>query len=207
MKSLEVVVLSAALLFFAATTQAIPAPGGGGTLGDGVVALGPSLISPTLSTVSLGGGQYQYTIAFNNTDTSQIWDFLVWTEGAQFSLSSSFPNIVDDLLSGVAEEYNAQNINPLLTDNLEAFYSAPWPPPAGLPIGDSGSVTFDLSGLYTSFLYGYEDLNSGWAQSNPSGDIAAYGYVTSTVPEASSTVVLMLLAAFGMLGFKKMVKV
>lgn len=50
-------------------------------------------------------------------------------------------------------------------------------------------MTFDLSGLYTSFLYGYEDLNSGWANSNPSGDIAAIGYATA-VPEPSTWALL-----------------
>jgi len=206
-KRLGLLVLSAAFLFIAATTQAIPGPGSGGVSGDGVVGLGPSLISPTLTTVSLGGGNYQYTVSFVNTDNSQIWDFLLWTVGTPYSYSSSFPNIADDPLSSVAAQYNAQNINPLLTDNLEAFYNSPFPPAAGLAIGGDGSVTFDLSGLYTSFLYGYEDLNSGWAQSNASGDMAAIGYVgASAVPEASSTLVLMGLAALGALGFRKMAK-
>lgn len=189
MKSLEVVVLSAAVMFLAGTTQAQTGPGAGGTGGDGVVALGPSMISPTLSTVSLGSGNYQYTVSFQNTDNSQIWDFLLWTEGTPFSFSSTFPDIFDLPLSSVYAQYNAQNINPLLTDNLSAYYGGPFPPPAGLAIGGSGSVTFDLSGLYTSFLYGYEDLNSGWAHSNPSGDIAAIGYATA-VPEPSTWALL-----------------
>jgi len=188
-KRLGLLVLSAAFLFIAATTQAIPGPGSGGVSGDGVVGLGPSLISPTLTTVSLGGGNYQYTVSFVNTDNSQIWDFLLWTEGTPFSFSSTFPSIVDLSLSSIYAQYNAQNINPLLTDNLEAYYGGPFPPPAGLAIGGSGSVTFDLSGLYTSFLYGYEDLNSGWANSNPSGDIAAIGYATA-VPEPSTWALL-----------------
>jgi hypothetical protein len=186
MKGLEVVVLSAAVMFLAGTTQAQTGPGAGGTSGDGVVALGPSLISPTLSTVSLGSGNYQYTVNFQNTDTSQIWDFLLWTEGTPSSFSTTFPNIFDLPLSTIYAQYNAQNINPLLTDNLEGYYGeSSFPPPAGLAIGGSGSVTFDLSGLYTSFLYGYEDLNSGWAHSNPSGDIAAIGYATE-VPEPAT---------------------
>jgi len=212
MKVFTVVVPSVMLVFLVGTVQAqstaTGGPGGGG--GDALVALGPSLISPTLSTTSVGGGDYKYTVSFVNTDTSKIWHFLVYTVGSSIvPVTSSFPGYsADDPLSTVYAQYNAHNINPSLTDLMDAEWppvGGPYPGTSGVAIGSTGSISFELSGLDASFLYAYEDLNSGWTQSNGSGDVAAYGYV-GAVPEACSTAVLMALAAFGLLGFKRMVR-
>ena len=205
MKTFASVILSVMMVFLGVSAQA-QGPNSGNSGGvDGVEALGPSLISPTLSTTSLGGGNYQYTISFVNKDTSPIWDFLVYTDcKTTFESPGGFQHCNDLSIPGsVSSCYNARNINPNVTDCLAFYDGWSYPPSSGLGIGKTCTVSFDCSGLYTSFLYCYEDLNSGWCGSN-GGKCGGKGYCG--VPEVSSTLVLAGLAALSMVGFKKMVR-
>lgn len=202
MKTFARIVLPVMLIFLGARAQAQgPNSGNMNNSGD---ALGGSLaITPTVNVNSLGGGNYQYTISFYNPSSTPIWDFLVWTDSKATSESSaSFQNCNDLSVSGsVGKYYNAKNYNSAVSDCL-AFYDGTTYPGTAVG-GKTCSVTFECSGLYTSFICGYE-VNGSWCESN--GGKGCGGIGTCKVPEVSPTLILAGMAALGMVGFKKMVR-
>lgn len=164
-------------------------PGSGG---DPLLSRYSSPLTPTLSVAPVGGDAYAYTITFQNTDASPIWNFAVFSRVAATSYSRSFPYYIwQHSLSSVIAAYDARNLDPGLADMINMSYAPPWGT-GGLAVGGSGQISFTLPGYYTSFIYAYETDASGWAANN-GGYQAAIGVVG--VPEASSLALVSLGAA------------
>jgi len=148
---------------------------------------------------SVGGGEYRYSYSLANVDPSPIWNFFVYTRfptqgtagGTLFTGHSSWSESAWVALSGMAPEYNATNLDPLI-QGLTGTHNVPMLYPATvILVGESTSgfsflaATYDPSPKY----YAYETLASGWTQSNGTGKVAAVG---QTIPEPATLSLLAL---------------
>jgi hypothetical protein len=170
-----------------------------GTGGNTLLYHYSSPLKPTLDIYSVGGGSYTYSIGFNNTDTSPIWNFEVFSKSPATALSGTFTYVWDDLVTGVYPEYDPRNLDASLTDTIHMNYPSPFGT-AGLAVGGYGGISFTLNAYYSSFLYAYETVASGYTQSNGDGYHAAVGVVL--VPEPSSFI-LIILGAAGLMIFRR----
>lgn len=149
----------------------------------GLIAAGPNALSVSETVADLGGGVWEYSFSFLNTDTSAIWHFLLYTEFDTVGATSTFPAVAPSSLAitAIAAPYDARNVVATLTDVTNTWY-APFAT-TGLAVGGGATFTFQASTLDLSpKLFAYETLASGYAVSNGTGAVAAYGY-TSAVPE------------------------
>jgi hypothetical protein len=133
-------------------------------------------------------GTWQYDFAFDNTDTSAIWHFIVYTTGVTTNGVGSFPAgaTAGRHLDTVYAPYDARNLDPTL-----AYLTNMWYTPfatVGLPVGDSATYSFQANFYADSFLYAYETLASGYAVHN-GGNVAAVGYAVA-VPEPATLLLL-----------------
>lgn len=163
-------------------------PAGPGSGGNTVHFLYPSLLNATLTVTPVGGVSYDYQVNFVNTDASELWHFMVWTEEPAISYSGSFTSVHSSSLDAVIATYDPRNLDPNLTSRVSMNYPAPWPS-TGLPVGESGQLNFNLSGYYDTFIYGYETVDSGYAVDN-GGFLAAVG--TAVIPEPTTLTLLSL---------------
>jgi hypothetical protein len=165
----------------------------GGSGGDPVQGLYPTRLNPTI-TVAPAGPNYVYTVNFVNTDTSPVWDFVVYTEATALTHSGIFSATVSVPITTVLPEFDARNLDPNITYLTGSYVNgATFPPASGLAVGGTGYLTFTLDSYYSSFIYAYETLASGSARSN-GGYMAAYGTVSVPEPAGWS------LMATGLLG-------
>jgi hypothetical protein len=187
-KRLLIFLCTVVLMVGVGFTKAIadPIDGTSGT-GDSVSYDYLSPLDVNLGITDLGSGIWRYDLSFINTDVSEIWHFIVWMDTTPGAVGGSFPYYhADHTIATAASEYDATNIEPSVTTIVHMWY---YPfATTGLAVGDLGNIAFTLNVYTDSFLYGYETLASGWAQSNATGNLAAIGY--AAIPEPATILLL-----------------
>jgi len=147
-----------------------------------------SKLNVSLAITALGGGSYRYTFSFTNSEPSNIWHFLVWTNGPVSNVQGSFQRsdnghaipVVSSNYSPygpdpVIKEYDARNLDSKISWYTHMNYYPFAGGGTGLASGKTASFSFTASFYKTSFFYGYETLNHGWAGDNFKKDLAAVG--------------------------------
>ena len=169
--------------------------GVGGVSQGGLIAAGSNDLVVTEAIIDLGGGSWEYSYAFENTDTSSIWHFLLYTSFDTHSATSTgFSHVASPSvpMSSLWPAYQAGNVDSTLTDLTNIWYE-PFGGPKGLEVGQVGSLTF-VAGVYDtdSKLFAYETIFSGYAAERygegggSEGMVASLGFTKSaSAPEAS----------------------
>ncbi len=166
-----------------------------------------SRVDINLDISDLGGGTYGYTFSFINRESSELWDFAVWTIEPVSTLSGSFERNVSIHLDQVFSEFDARNLDSSLSWLNGMYYPSnrfQTAPDSGLPIDDSAFLYFEANFFETSFHYGYQTLDSGHASSN-GGFFAAGGVASATAVPIPSAVWLLGCGLIGVVGFRKKV--
>lgn len=151
------------------------------------------------TTTDLGGGIFQYDLSFTNVDTSNIWHFIVWTTAPTTLVSASLASSDSGhaVPADVDSAYDATNLQADVTW-MEHMWEGDFGGNDGVQIGEVGNLSFTTNYLTSSFLYGYETGESGYAPERRDNSIAAVGRTTTneTIPEPAT----MLLLGFGLMG-------
>ena len=185
-----VLTLAVCVLVGGTTAKADPInPIDGSTPTNSVSFLYNSLISVSTQTADLGSGVFEYNFSFTNTDTSNIWHFIIWATASTSNAVGSLPFFDNGhSLDSVATQYDARNLDSNLTWTVH-MWDTPFGGPNGVQVGANGTFAFRTSYLADSFLFGYETGASGWSQTNAGGDLAAVG-TTTPIPEPSTLLLL-----------------
>jgi hypothetical protein len=137
------------------------------------------------------GGSYKYEYSFTNVDTSQIWNFGVYTTFAGTGNVTNFTGYpswgsATFPITFVFTEYDERNIDPGILE-LPHTWTIPWEDlSTSIPVGAAISGfsftadTYDASPKY----YYYETIASGYAKTNDTGNVAAVGLTFIPAPGA-----------------------
>ena len=172
---------------------------------NAVAAMYESMIDVNLQILPLGNGDFGYTFSFVNTDSSDIWDFVVWTEWPVSSLSGSFENQISISLDQVFPQFDARNIDSNLCLLNGMYYTGngfQTAADSGLPLDAGALLYFEVDFFETSFLYGYQTVDSGHAASN-GGYFASIGVAYANEVPLPQTFGLLGIGFFGLLLLRK----
>ena len=148
-----------------------------------------SVINVSQATTDLGGGSWQYDLSFTNTDTSNIWHFMVWTDASASNIAGSLTSWDNGhaVPADVDAAYDARNIDPGIVYAAH-MWEGSWGGAGGSQVGDAETFSFVTSYYTDSLLYGYETGKSGWDPQD-GGYLAAVGR-TAPVPEPGTLLLL-----------------
>ena len=141
----------------------------------------------------IGGGDYSYEYFFENTDSSTIWKFGIYTTFSTtneetFAGYPVWERGWNYAVSDISPEYDARNLDPEIAYLASTAYEY-WfhGEDDGILINDIASGFTFISSIYDSSpkYYMYETIESGQANTNGTGKVAAVG---TTVPEPATLI-------------------
>jgi hypothetical protein len=183
--TLPAVLLTAAFIGSAAAQNPV-AGGGEGDRSAQWLYDSPLCVVETIT--DLGGGLWEYSYQFENTDTNHLWHFGVWsnfdpvTSTATWSTHPAWA-FGQVQIDGVSPEYDGRNL-----DANIRYLANTWGPsfPNTTDPINPGEVVDGFKYIASQFddspkYYFYETVESGWAVNN-GGFLAAVGQTCGPVP-------------------------
>jgi hypothetical protein len=155
----------------------------------------PLTVYETVTDLGMGYNKYEYS--FTNTDTSPIWRFGVFTTfpttgQSTFSGYGAWLGPYSISVNDTYPEYNGKNLDSEIIGFTVSDYEVGRVGIAGpaIQVGET-AYGFSFIGEYdfrsTNRYYFYETIESGYTQTNGTGNVAAVGM---TVPEPCTILLL-----------------
>lgn len=174
-----------------------------------LIAAAPNSLDVTETVTSVGVNTWRYTLSFVNTDSSNLWHFLVYTPFPTFNGTAvGLPGVAPTglPLDSVFFPYDARNLDAFLTTQTNMFTTSFGF--GGIPVGGSATLSFDSHVLHTPpLLFAYEVegnyAGGGLGPDGSQGMVRAVGNLLAEATPEPATIIAFGAMALGVFGARR----